>query len=108
MKSSPDPAVELRRDIDAIKDDILDLKTDMVAAMRDLMEVGKSEASDRKAEIEEAVRARLDRLSSAASAVARRGRRAAESAQHFVEEKPFQSLAVAFGIGILLGAALRK
>ncbi len=106
--SSGATAAELRRDMDAIKDDLTSLKTDLVSAMRDLVEAGKSEAGDAKAKIEEALHEKLERLNSAAHGVADRGRRVAQGAQHFVEEKPFQSIAIAFGVGLLLGAVLRK
>lgn len=101
-------SADLRHDVDAIKDDLSTLKMDVVAAMRDLIEAGKSEAGDKKAQIEDAIRERLDRLNDAAQGVAARGRRVAQSAQHYVEEKPFQSIAVAFGVGLLLGAVLRR
>ena len=105
---SSDAAADLRRDVDAIKDDINLLKTDLVAAMRDLVEAGKAGAGDAKEKLEVAVQERLQRVSDAAHAVADRGRRAADSVHHYVEQKPMQSLAIAFGVGILLGAALRK
>jgi len=105
---SGDAAADLRRDVDAIKDDLTSLKTDLVSAMRDLVEAGKSGAGEAREKIEESLHEKLDKLNAAAGEVADRGRRAARSAQHFVEEKPIQSLAVAFGVGLLLGAVLRK
>ena len=103
-----DAAADLRHDVDAIKDDIALLKTDLVAAMRDLVEAGKSQAGEARAKIEDSINEKLDKLNAAAGNVADRGRRAAKSAQHFVEERPFQSLAMAFGVGLLVGAVLRK
>ncbi len=105
---SGDAAADLRRDVDALKDDFGMLKADLVAAMRDLVEAGKSQGTEARAKIEEAIQEKLDRLHDAADGVAARGRRAAESAQRYVEEKPLQSLAIALGVGILLGAALRR
>jgi ElaB/YqjD/DUF883 family membrane-anchored ribosome-binding protein len=108
MAKSRSSQPDLRDDVDAIKDDIAALKMDLSAAMRDLIEVGKNEAGEKKAQIEDAIRARLDRLNDAAHNVADRGRRVVEGTQHYIEEKPFQSIAIAFGVGILLGAVLRK
>lgn len=105
---SGDAAADLRHDVDAIKDDLALLKTDLVAAMRDLMEAGKSGAGEAKEKLEEAVQERLNRVGDAAHSVAERGRRAADTVHRYVEENPFQSLAVAFGVGLLVGAVLRR
>jgi|KBSSwiStaDraftv2_1062776.scaffolds.fasta_scaffold928704_3 ElaB/YqjD/DUF883 family membrane-anchored ribosome-binding protein len=101
-------SADLRRDIDALKDDISTLKVDLVAAMRDMVDAGKSEAGDAKERLESAVRDRLDKLGDTAKEAAARGRRAVESAERYVEDNPLQSLAVAFGVGVLLGAVLRR
>ena len=54
------------------------------------------------------MRDRLDKLGDTAKQAAARGRRAVESAERYVEDNPLQSLAVAFGVGVLLGAVLRR
>ena len=100
--------MDLRRDVDAIKDDISALREDVVAAMRDMVEYGRSEAGDTRERLETAVRDRLDRLGEAARVIAARGKRAVDSAERYVEDNPVQSLAIAFGVGVLLGAVLRK
>jgi ElaB/YqjD/DUF883 family membrane-anchored ribosome-binding protein len=101
-------ATDLQKDVDAIKDDIATLKADLVAAMRDLVDAGKAGAGDAKEKLEDAVKERLQRVSDAAHAVAERGRRAADTVHTYVEERPLQSVAIAFGVGILVGVVLRK
>ena len=105
---SGDAAMDLRQDVDAIKGDLAALKTDLVAAMRDLVEAGKTGAGEVRDKLEEAVQERLRRVGDAAHSVADRGRKAADNVNRYVEEKPLQSLAMAFGVGLLLGVVLRK
>lgn len=105
---SGDAAGDFRRDIDALKDDLSLLKADLVAAMRDLVEAGKAQSGEARDQLQAALQEKLDRLNDAANNLAGRGRRAAETAGRYVEEKPLQSLAIAFGVGLLVGAVLRK
>ena len=108
MAAARSAASDLRRDVDVLKDDIAQLRSDLVEAMKDLVEAGKTGAGETRDRLEESVRSRLESLSEAAHGVAERGRRAVHTAEQYVEEKPLQSVAVAFGVGLLLGAALRK
>ena len=105
---SGDAAGEFRRDIDALKDDFSLLKADLIAAMRALIEAGKSQTGETREQLEAALQEKMDRLNAATGDLADRGREAARSAQRYVEHNPLQSLAVAFGVGVLVGAVLRK
>lgn len=108
MRSDFSGGADFRRDIDALKDDLSLFKADLAAAMRDLVEAGKATSGEARERLEAAVHEKLDRLNDAASNLADRGRAAARTAGRYVEEKPIQSLAIAFGVGVLVGAVLRK
>lgn len=101
-------SADLRRDIDSVKEDLAALRVDLVAAMRDMVDAGKSEAGDARDRLEGALRDRLERMGETARQAAARGKKAVESAERYVEDNPLQSLAVAFGVGVLLGAVLRR
>lgn len=104
MRNHPD----LRGDLDSIKNDIAALQTDLTTALKDLVAAGKGEASDVKERLESEIRDRLDRLSAKADMLARRGRRAVDSLEGHIEEKPLQSVGIALGVGVVIGAILSR
>ena len=99
---------DLRNDLDSIKGDIAALQADLAGALKDLVAAGKGEAGAAKEKIESEVRERLDRLSAKADLLARRGRRAVDNLEQHIEDKPLQSVGIALGIGVLIGALLAR
>jgi ElaB/YqjD/DUF883 family membrane-anchored ribosome-binding protein len=104
VKRKPD----LHDDLDSIKSDIIALQSDLSTALKDLVAAGKGEAGAVKERLEAEVRERLDRLSDKADELAGRGKRAVHNLEHHIEEKPLQSVGIALGIGLLLGALLSR
>lgn len=102
------PSDKVRRDVDSIKDDLASLRADLSAAMKDLMAAGRAEAGDARERIEDTVRAKLEKIEAAAGRAAERGRDAIGAIEAHVEEKPLQSLAAAFGLGLLVGVLLHR
>lgn len=100
--------VDLRRDMDSIRADIDVLQADVSAALRDLVSVSRAEAGEMKEKLEQQLRERLGRLSEKAEGLAQRGRRAMEGLEGMIEEKPLQSVGVALGVGLLVGALLAR
>jgi len=98
----------LRRDVDAIQADIASLKTDLATTLQDLVDAGRTQGSEARERLEAAVRARIDRLNDAAQRLGERGERVAANARKTIEDRPFESVAVAFGVGLLIGAILRR
>jgi ElaB/YqjD/DUF883 family membrane-anchored ribosome-binding protein len=92
-----------RGDVEAIKDDIAVLKSDLAAAMRDLIEASKAGTEDARHRLQEMVAARLDGLNEAAESLSERSKQVLGHVQRRVEEKPIQTLAIALGVGALLG-----
>ncbi|MFN0133848.1 MAG: YqjD family protein [Phycisphaerales bacterium] len=101
-------AASIRRDMDAIKDDLTALQSDISDALRDLVAAGKNEAGDVRDRLEKSIRDRLDQLSERAEEIGQYGRRAVDGLESQIEEKPWQSVGIAFGVGLLLGVILRK
>jgi ElaB/YqjD/DUF883 family membrane-anchored ribosome-binding protein len=92
-----------RKDVDAIKDDIAMLKTDLGAAMRDLIGAGRSGADDARKRLQEIVSERLDSLNQAAENLSERGRKTYRDVKQHVEEHPTQTIGIALAIGAVIG-----
>jgi ElaB/YqjD/DUF883 family membrane-anchored ribosome-binding protein len=99
---------DLRQDLDSIKGDIMALQDDLGIALRDLVAAGKGEAGAVKDKLESEVRDRLARLSEKADELAKQGRRAVDGVESIIEEKPLQSVGIALGVGVVLGALLAR
>lgn len=108
MMSPRSPGTDVRRDVDAIKDDLAVLRSDLSAVLKDLVSAGRAEAGEARERIEEAVRDRIEKLGDAAGRAADRTRDAIGSLEAHVEAKPLQSLATAFGLGLLVGVLLHR
>jgi ElaB/YqjD/DUF883 family membrane-anchored ribosome-binding protein len=80
----------IRQNLDGLRDDVGVLKSDLIDTVQDAVQIGKSEAKR------------------VVQTVAQRGQSATEAAQEYVAQRPIRAVAVAFGVGILVGAALRK
>src|SRR3954470_16626503 len=91
-----------RKDVDAIKDDIAMLKSDLGAAMRDLIDVGRSGADDARKRLQEVVGERLESLNAAAQSLGERGRRMYKDTRGYVEENPTKTVGIALGVGVVI------
>jgi ElaB/YqjD/DUF883 family membrane-anchored ribosome-binding protein len=99
---------DLRKDVDAIRDDLNLLKSDLVAAMRDLIHTGREGGTDARQRLEEAVQDRLNALNAATEDMTERGRGMIRDVERHVHEKPMQTLAIVFGAGFLVGAIMSR
>lgn len=98
----------LRQDLDALKADLGTLKDDLGVLIRDAAHTGKTvagEVRDRAGEaadrIKEKGRVAYDTAKSKSTA-------AKDAVEHRIEEHPFASVGVAFGVGLLIGALLSR
>ncbi len=98
----------LSRDLESIKSDIVALQTDLGTALRDLVAAGKGEAGAVKDKLEAEVRDRLERLAQKADDLASYGKDAVHGLEERIEEKPLQSVGIALGAGLLIGAILAR
>ncbi|MCC6677834.1 MAG: DUF883 family protein [Phycisphaerales bacterium] len=108
MAASRSPSTDIRRDVDAIKDDLASLRSDLTAVLKDVVAAGRTEAGEARERVEDAVRAKLEKIEAAAGRAVDRGRDAIGAIEAHVEEKPLQSLATAFGLGLLVGVLLHR
>ena len=80
------------KDVDALRDEITALRNDLSAVVHTIKDMGAERGT-----------AAYERMQQAAGQARAQGKRAADSIADGVEQKPFTSLASAFGIGLLLG-----
>lgn len=99
---------DVHDDIDAIKSDLAQARADFSDLVRDLVSAGKAEGSEAKAKIEAAIHDRLDRIGEGISYVQRAGKRRVEDLQDTIEERPLTSVAIALGVGMLLGVVVGR
>lgn len=87
----------LRNDLEAIKADLAQLRGDLKDLTRDLGSVAREQVASAK-----------DRMTDAAGKAYEKGKDAAHSADQVVREHPWAAVGVAFAVGLMLGAVLRR
>lgn len=88
----------------ALRDEVEALRAELANLHEQMRTLGSSAARTAKAGVRDA----KAHLHDAVGAAKEHGKQAAESLEAKVEENPLLSLGVAFGIGLLVGAILRK
>lgn len=87
----------VRQDVDQLRDDLGKLKKDVTGTARDLAGAARSGAREAGAYVSDAVEAAKER-----------GGETMDSAREAIRENPFAATAIAFGVGVLLGALIRR
>ncbi|MEC9372641.1 MAG: hypothetical protein VYC34_02310 [Planctomycetota bacterium] len=96
-KSTEDAQANLRSEIAAIRKDLQSLRHDVGGASHALLDTARSGASDVAQTAAEAARAARDR-----------GVAATRSVENKISEQPLASVGIALGVGVLLGALMRR
>jgi ElaB/YqjD/DUF883 family membrane-anchored ribosome-binding protein len=90
-----------RSGLESIQDELATLSADVTSLGNTLGEVASVEARD----MIKSIRQRLDRIAEDAASATRAG---LGTLRDTIEEKPFVSVAVAFGLGVVLASMLRR
>lgn len=94
----------LRRELQTLRDDIQQLRSDAGAVIETLLDVGRDQASDVRAELSDRAQDWFDALGD----IGQRSRRAASAVYSSIEKRPLAGAAVAFaGIFLLTRLLLR-
>jgi ElaB/YqjD/DUF883 family membrane-anchored ribosome-binding protein len=99
---------DVQDDIDALKTDLAQARADFADLVRDVVSAGKAEGSEAKAKIEAAIHDRIERIGEGLGSVQRMGKRRVEDLQDTIEERPLTSVAVALGVGMLMGVVFAR
>lgn len=109
---------DMKADVDALKVEIARLRDDLAATAKTAASLGKhglDAAREKAGTVYETTRERLhetadaarQRASDAAHFAKEKSKEGVEKAESTIKSHPFQSVAIAFGAGLLLGALLR-
>lgn len=104
MADKPD----YQSDLDHLKKDLTQLRSDLSELVASVKEMGKHSAAGVRDRAQSEFEHRAQQASEALRAARSQAGEAAESVQHSIEERPFTSAAIAFGVGLVLGRLLAK
>ena len=90
-----------RGDLEAVKEDLSRLRTDLRDLLRKLIETGKSETGVTKERV-------LDEINEAFELTTERGKAAVQSLENKVQENPLISILLAFVIGFIFGKLFER
>ena len=90
-----------RGDLDAVREDLSRLRTDLRDLLQRLMETGKSEAGATKERV-------IDDINEALELTTERGKAVVQSLESKVQENPVISLLLAFLIGFIFGKLFER
>ncbi|CAN0449939.1 unnamed protein product [Ectocarpus fasciculatus] len=93
---------------ETLKKDIDELRGSIEKLSKDVSSMGQSMAQDLKAKAGNAAESIRDGAKATAQQIGEKGKQGAEAVENTVRERPFQSLLVAFGAGLLLAQLLRR
>jgi ElaB/YqjD/DUF883 family membrane-anchored ribosome-binding protein len=98
----------MANDSEDLKKDIETLRATIEKLAKDVSSINNSLAEDLKTRAGRAADDVRDSARTVASEIGEKGRESAETIEKTVRDRPFQSLLVAFGTGLLLAQFLRK
>jgi ElaB/YqjD/DUF883 family membrane-anchored ribosome-binding protein len=98
----------MEKEIESLKKDWERLAVDMSKTWKALVAYGKSEAGTRKDSMKEEMEKHLEGLRKELDVSYEKGKEAVKAIGTRVEENPWKSLFVAFGLGMLLGKLMER
>jgi ElaB/YqjD/DUF883 family membrane-anchored ribosome-binding protein len=90
-----------RRGIDAIQDELANIESEVASLGKSL---GGAASAEARAALS-SIRERLDRIAGDAGSLTRAG---VDAVEERIEDNPFTSLAIAFGLGLVLAFMIRR
>lgn len=96
--------VEIQADIDRLKNDLSKLKEDFGDVFATAMDLGRDTAGSAK----DKLAAGVAELKKAAGKAKEKGGVAVEAVEHKIQEHPFTSVLIAFGVGVLVAKLLDR
>ncbi len=93
---------------ETLKKDIEELRGSIEKLSKDVSSIGQSMAKDIKARAGETAENVRDGAKATVRQIGEKGKQGAEAVENTVRERPFQSLLVAFGAGLLISQLIRK
>ncbi len=107
MAQSPSQS-QLEQGFQNLRVDMNKLRSDLADVAQALVEAGKTEAADAKARLQALAQQRLEDVRRAMDVARDRSQKASDVLKQQVEENPLVSVGLAFGVGMLLGALMKR
>lgn len=99
---------EYQNELEALKSDVAQLRTDMGELMDSFRQMGQERFNEAKSKATSEVERLREQLNQAYDRARQEGREVYETAHHRLEEHPVMSVGLAFGLGLLIGKILSK
>ena len=99
---------DLQKDLDAIKEDMTQLRSDLSELTQRLVEMGKDEVSNARNRVRSRARSLGQELRETLNDTGERGLKTVESVEQLMVERPVVSLLAAFGLGLIVGKLLDR
>lgn len=102
------PRSQLGQGWDNLKSDLGRIRDDLSEIAQALMDASKSEMSETRERLQSMAQQRLETVRSALESAKGQGKSTTEMLQRTIEERPLVSIAVAFGVGMMLGSLMNR
>jgi ElaB/YqjD/DUF883 family membrane-anchored ribosome-binding protein len=99
---------DLQKDVDAVKDDLAKLRSDIAELTQRLIDTGRSEVSSARNRLRAEARNLGRELRATLDETGEQGLKTVESVEQLLTERPLVSLLAAFGLGLLVGIFLQR
>lgn len=99
---------EYQNELEALKSDVAQLRTDMGELMDSFHQMGYERVNAAKSKATSEVDRLREQLNQAYDRARQEGREVYETAHHRLEEHPLTSVGLAFGLGLIIGKILSK
>jgi ElaB/YqjD/DUF883 family membrane-anchored ribosome-binding protein len=99
--------IELTKELEKLRSDLVQLRTDVAELAKAVKSVGVDKAESVKATVAEEVRHRREALRARIDEARARGRTAVEDLEDEIQQHPYGSLLTAFGAGFIIAKLLQ-
>jgi ElaB/YqjD/DUF883 family membrane-anchored ribosome-binding protein len=99
---------DLQKDVDAVKEDLVKLRSDIAELTQRLIDTGRSEVSTARNRVRAEARNLGRELRETLNDTGERGVRTVESVEQLLTDRPLVSILAAFGLGLLVGKLLQR
>jgi ElaB/YqjD/DUF883 family membrane-anchored ribosome-binding protein len=98
----------IENDMQSIRDDIAALRADLSAITQDLKSMGKSRAEATKENLSATAQSLKEEITRLFDETRERGKKSVEAVETEIGERPFTSLLISFGAGLILAKLLER
>ena len=98
----------MEKEMEALRADLAQVRSDLAGVVKSLKEAGKRKAAGARDSVSHLAETLGGEMAGTYDRVRERGRKSVDAVEHTIGEKPVLSLAIALGLGVLVGKLLDK